>query len=161
MSLPMQDPCIDAIDLKTLQDNASATKAERVGLSPSQCSRRRTALEKAGIIEGYKASLSFPALGFDVTAFVQIRFHSHAIENNDRLLRVLEAEPNVLEIYSTTGSWNIIAKVVVARLTDFDDLINRAFIGKNYIEQIQTMIVLKRLKLSNHLPIKAQPTGKD
>ena len=55
---------MDAFDLKlldALQDDGRLTNdelAERVGLSASQCSRRRAALEEAGVIEGYHAELS-------------------------------------------------------------------------------------------------------
>src|SRR5262249_33659913 len=62
---------VDAFDLKlldALQSDGSLTNgqlADRIGLSPSQCSRRRSALEAAGIVEGYRAELSATALGLD------------------------------------------------------------------------------------------------
>jgi DNA-binding Lrp family transcriptional regulator len=52
---------MDAFDQKllaALQDDGRLTNeelADRVGLSSSQCSRRRGALEAAGIIESYHA----------------------------------------------------------------------------------------------------------
>ena len=60
---------MDAFDRKllaALQDDGRLTNqelADRVGLSSSQCSRRRGALEAAGIIESYHAHLSAAALG--------------------------------------------------------------------------------------------------
>ena len=60
---------MDAFDLKILDalqvDGRLSNQelAERVGLSASQCSRRRSALESDGAIEGYHASLSAKALG--------------------------------------------------------------------------------------------------
>ena len=65
---------MDAFDLKILDalqvDGRLSNQelAERVGLSASQCSRRRSALESDGAIEGYHASLSAKALGLDVLA---------------------------------------------------------------------------------------------
>ena len=52
---------MDDFDLKlldALQEDGRLTNnelAERIGLSASQCSRRRSALEASGIIDGYHA----------------------------------------------------------------------------------------------------------
>jgi DNA-binding Lrp family transcriptional regulator len=52
--------------------------AEKVGLSPSQCSRRRAALEDNGVITGYHATLSSDALGLDVLVFVHVTLATHS-----------------------------------------------------------------------------------
>lgn len=55
---------MDDFDLKlldALQDDARLTNtdlAQRIGLSPSQCSRRRSALEAQGVIVGYHATIA-------------------------------------------------------------------------------------------------------
>jgi len=46
--------------------------AERIGLSASQCSRRRAVLEESGVIESYHAVLSAEAVGLDVLVFIQV-----------------------------------------------------------------------------------------
>ena len=58
--------------------------AERVGLSASQCSRRRSALEDAGIIESYHAFLSAEALGLGVAVFIQVTLATHSPDNAKR-----------------------------------------------------------------------------
>jgi Lrp/AsnC family leucine-responsive transcriptional regulator len=47
--------------------------AERVGLSVSAVHQRVRRLEQRGVITGYAARLSYPALGLPLTAFVAIR----------------------------------------------------------------------------------------
>jgi DNA-binding Lrp family transcriptional regulator len=65
---------LDRFDLRllaALQDDARLTNqqvGERIGLSASQCSRRRAALEAAGLIRGYRAELVAEALGLNVLA---------------------------------------------------------------------------------------------
>ena len=52
--------------LAALQSDGRLTNQEignRIGLSASQCSRRRTALEQAGVISGYGARLNSRAIG--------------------------------------------------------------------------------------------------
>ena len=73
--------------LRALQDDGRLTNydlAERVGLSASQCSRRRSALEEEGVIEGYHAALSTQALGLDVIVFVQVTLATHSPDNSKR-----------------------------------------------------------------------------
>ena len=68
----MRENCMDEFDIKllrALQEDGRLTNnelAERIGLSASQCSRRRAALEESGVIESYRAVLS--AEKFDLKA---------------------------------------------------------------------------------------------
>ena len=104
---------MDAFDLKILDalqvDGRLSNQelAERVGLSASQCSRRRSALESDGAIEGYHASLSAKALGLDVLAFVQIRLAAHSPRNSMRFKELIESLPEVQEAYSLTGEFGL------------------------------------------------------
>src|ERR1700722_8654418 len=88
----MRDYCMDDFDIKllaALQDDGRLTNnelGEKVGLSASQCSRRRVALEQEGVIEGYHAALSPAALGLAVLAFVQVRLATHSPDNSQPTL---------------------------------------------------------------------------
>lgn len=152
----------DAFDLRileSLQTDARLTNtelAERVGLSASQCSRRRAALEAAGVIAGYQAMLSHEALGLEILAFVHVRFASHSHQNDDLLLAAVENTPGVIEAYSLTGPWDYLLKIAVPRLADIEAIINRAFLSKPHIAQIQTTFILKRLKQTGRLPLPPQ-----
>ena len=69
---------LDRIDfsiLAQLQQNARISNvdlADKVGLSPSACSRRLDQLEANEVIEGYQAVISNKALGQTITSIVQI-----------------------------------------------------------------------------------------
>ena len=99
----MQDSRIDDIDLKllaALQQEGRLTNfelADRVGLSPSQCSRRRVTLEAAGVIEAYRAALSAEALGLSVLVFVEVRLATHSPENSRRFQRLIDGLDEVQE----------------------------------------------------------------
>ncbi len=75
---------VDAFDLKmlaALQNDGRLTNqqlADAVGLSASQCSRRRMRLEEEKVISGYHADLSSEALGFNVFAFIQVQLATHS-----------------------------------------------------------------------------------
>src|SRR5690348_17775389 len=78
---------VDAFDLKmltALQDDGRLTNqqlADRIGLSASQCSRRRMRLEEEEVISGYHADLSAEALGFNLIAFIHITLATHSPDN--------------------------------------------------------------------------------
>ena len=86
------DSRMDDFDIKllrALQDDGRLTNnelADKVGLSASQCSRRRAALEASGVIASYHAMLSAEALGLDVLVFVQVTLATHSPENAQRFL---------------------------------------------------------------------------
>lgn len=70
----------DLVILGALQRDGSMTNAalsDVVNLSASQCSRRRAALEWAGVIEGYSARLSPAKLGYGLHAIIRVNLSSH------------------------------------------------------------------------------------
>jgi Lrp/AsnC family transcriptional regulator, leucine-responsive regulatory protein len=78
---------LDAIDLKILEElQADArlpniTLADRVGLSPSPCSRRVKLLEENGAIEGYRTILNRAAVDLGLTVFAGIKVERHSHES--------------------------------------------------------------------------------
>jgi DNA-binding Lrp family transcriptional regulator len=77
---------LDRFDLRLLaaleEDGRFTNQAlgDRIGLSASQCSGRRAALEAAGLIAGYRAELDAEALGLKVLAFVEVNLGTHSAE---------------------------------------------------------------------------------
>ena len=75
---------VDGFDLKilgALQDDGRLTNqqlADFVGLSASQCSRRRMRLEEEKVIAGYHADLAGEPLGFGLIAFIHITLATHS-----------------------------------------------------------------------------------
>ena len=70
----------DIAILSSLQKDGALTNAALAGivnLSASQCSRRRAALEQAGVIKGYAAQLSAAKLGFGMRAIIRVNLSSH------------------------------------------------------------------------------------
>jgi Lrp/AsnC family transcriptional regulator of ectoine degradation len=74
---------LDVRDLDILQVLSSegritkAALAERVGLSPTPCWERLKKLEKAGVIESYRANINLRKLGPHVTIFVAAELNDH------------------------------------------------------------------------------------
>jgi DNA-binding Lrp family transcriptional regulator len=150
---------MDAFDLKllaALQNDGRLTNhelAEKVGLSASQCSRRRAALEESGVIESYHARLSATALGLGVTVFVQVRLAAHSPDNSRRFRRLIDSRPEMQEAYSLSGEADYVIKLVVPDLAALSRLLNDVLLAHPSVAQVRSSIVLDTLKQTNSLPL--------
>lgn len=151
---------MDSFDVKllaALQHDGRLTNfdlADRVGLSASQCSRRRTALEKNGFIDGYHAALSSEALGLNVLVFVQVTLATHSPNNAKRFAKLVEGLDEVQEAYSLTGEADYLLKIVVPDLKTLSRILNDVFLPHESVAHVRSSIVLDRLKHTNSLPLK-------
>ncbi|MCU0831929.1 MAG: Lrp/AsnC family transcriptional regulator [Rhizobiaceae bacterium] len=114
---------IDHAILAALQENAripNAQLADKVGLSPSACSRRLDALEQAGAIRGYHARLSNRVLGHPVTVIVHMSLASQSERHLAEFEEAVKACPNVQMCYLMSGEHDYILRVVARDLEDFE-----------------------------------------
>ena len=151
---------VDAFDLKilsALQDDGRLTNqelADRVQLSPSQCSRRRMRLEQDAIITGYRAELAADALGFGVVAFIQITLATHSPDNAEKFRALIGRIDEVQEAYSLTGDADYLLKVVLSDLKSLSDIVNNVLMPHESVAHVRSSIVLDRLKATRKLPLK-------
>ena len=143
--------------LRALQNDgrlANNELAEKVGLSPSQCSRRRAALEHSGVITSYRAILSSEALGLDVLVFVHVTLATHSPDNAQRFLDLVQSIDEIQEAYSLTGEFDYLVKMSVPTLKDLSRLLADVFLPHPSVAHVRSSIVLDKLKQTNRLPLK-------
>lgn len=127
--------------------------AEKVGLSASQCSRRRAALEEAGVITSYHARLSEEALGLTVTVFVQVTLSTHSPDNSRRFMELVRTLPEVQEAYALTGEADYLVRLTVADLKSLSRILNEVMLPHGSIAHVRSSVVLDRLKRFEGLPL--------
>ena len=151
---------LDAFDLRmltALQDDGRLTNQELanlVGLSASQCSRRRMRLEEERIIAGYRAELSGEALGFNLIAFINITLATHSPDNAKKFRSLINRVDDVQEAYSLTGDADYVLKAVLRNLKDLSNLVNNVLMPHPSVAHVRSSVVLDRLKESSKLPLK-------
>jgi DNA-binding Lrp family transcriptional regulator len=156
-------PSLDAFDIRllaALQQNGRLTNqeaGEQIGLSPSQCSRRRAALETAGLITGYSARLAAEALGFQLLVLIQVTLNTHTGDNARRFRELIARVDEVQEAYAVTGENDYHLKLVVADLKGLAALVNDVLLPHESIARLRSFIVLERLKETNLLPLRSMP----
>jgi DNA-binding Lrp family transcriptional regulator len=127
--------------------------AGRVGLSASQCSRRRARLESTGLIAGYHARLDPHLLGLDVTAFVQVTLTRHSPDNARHFREMVARTPAIQQAYTVTGDADYMLKVVARDLRSLGAFVNDVLLPHPSVAQVKSMIALEGLKDTPDLPL--------
>ncbi|MEM7269298.1 MAG: Lrp/AsnC family transcriptional regulator [Pseudomonadota bacterium] len=152
---------LDPFDLKilaALQADASLTNAalsDVVALSPSQCSRRRMALEQAGYIRGYRADLDAVKLGYGVEAFTRVTLEAHSASTADEIERFFDKLPEVLAAYTLTGDADYMIHVRVRSLEQLAAFVHRRLLPHPKVAQVRSDIVLERIGRRKGVPLSA------
>jgi len=153
---------LDPIDLRLLsllQDDASLSNAElaqRVGLSPSQCSRRRSGLEAAGYIRAYRADLDARKLGYDIEAFTRVTLSKHKDTTADEFARFLESLDEVQQAHSVAGDADYLLHIRARSLDALAEFVHKRLLPHPHVAQVRSDIVLKTIKESRGFRIGSQ-----
>ncbi|AUG99517.1 Lrp/AsnC family transcriptional regulator [Prodigiosinella confusarubida] len=154
---------VDDFDLKILrllQANGRLTNQELsdlVGLSASQCSRRRIALEQAQMILGYHARLAPDAVGLEMLGLIEVRLINHTPDCVNSFHTMLGDVDAIIDAYKTTGDADYLLKVAVSDLHGLSDLISQILSQNKSVAHLKTSVVLNRLK-ENGLTTPVAPT---
>lgn len=132
--------------------------AERVGLSPTPCTRRVRRLEKLGIIRGYAALIEPKRVGQNVLAFVQIKLERHTDDVIDRFRRMLEERPEVVSAHAMTGEMDFLLQVVVPDLDALGRFTLHQLLKLPGVRDVRSSLVLETLKTVASVPLGA-PAG--
>ncbi|WP_309665791.1 Lrp/AsnC family transcriptional regulator [Tabrizicola sp.] len=116
---------LDPIDHRILRALVSDSRqsnlalADRVGLSPSACLRRVQALERAGVIKGYRAVLDPVQMGVGFLAYVTVGLNSHTKAAQEAFERAVSRAAEVRECHNITGTVEYLLRVEAADLAAY------------------------------------------
>jgi DNA-binding Lrp family transcriptional regulator len=106
---------------------------EELDVSVTTVSNHLSDLEDEGVIDGYTPVVEYSALGYDVTAIIQLKVEGNALPDiTDRL----EGHKQMISVYEVTGNYDIIA---IGKFQDTD--------GMN--KQIKTLLTDPDINESN------------
>jgi Lrp/AsnC family transcriptional regulator, leucine-responsive regulatory protein len=151
---------LDAVDLRILSElQADAripnlTLADKVGLSPSPCSRRVKILEEAGIIESYRAMIDRHVLGLSVTVFASVRVERHSQENANTFIAVVHDMPEVIACHLVSGDSDFLLEVVVADIASYESAVLRRLLSLPTVRDIRSSFALRSYKTNGAIPIR-------
>ena len=90
--------------------------AEDLDVSVTTVSNHLRDLEDQGVIEGYTPRVNYDALGYDVTAIIQLKVEGSALPDITERLR---DQKQMTTVYEVTGDYDVIA---IGKFTDTDGM---------------------------------------
>jgi Lrp/AsnC family leucine-responsive transcriptional regulator len=162
-------PDLDTYDLKILaelQRNGGASNqeiAERVGLSPSPCSRRIRQLEEDGVIRERVVRLDPARLGLDLTVLIHVRMDRHTSERFEQFESEVRAYPEVQECLLITGQEaDYQLKVTVPSMDDYQRFLLNKITRIEGVIGVHSSFVLRKPIDTTALPLSyLRPRGRD
>jgi Lrp/AsnC family transcriptional regulator, leucine-responsive regulatory protein len=137
---------IDRAILTILEEEGRLSYAElgeRVGLSKSPCWKRVQALEEAGIIRGYGASIDHDRLGATTLAFAHI---SIAFEKHEAFERAVMGHPCVLDCYATVGEADYVLRLLTRDLAALDAFLRHELWRLPGVRRFTTTLTMRTIK---------------
>lgn len=120
-----------------------AELSEKVGLSKTPCWSRVQNLEKSGAIRGYHADIHPSALGFNVTAYVQVMID---FGRRAEFEAAVIAHTSIMECFTTAGEGDYFLKVICKDVDGLDDLLRYSLSLLPGLQRSTTIICLKTIK---------------
>lgn len=111
------DVLLAEVDLAILRELSSDARisnkdlAARVGLAPSTCSGRVSALRSRGIITGFHADIDFEALGLHVFGMISVRMTPVGRAAMDEVIAKLLHAPETLEVFQVSGERDLLVHI--------------------------------------------------
>lgn len=148
----MDDLDRNLLDLFSTEPHVGVLGASRrLGVARGTVQARLDRLEARGLITGWAPTLSPEALGYPVTAFLTLEIQQGVDGGHVVVGRHLEAIPEVLEVHTTTGAGDLLARVVAASNADLQRVIDRV-VAHPSIVRSSTVIAL-----ATQLPYRVLP----
>ncbi len=137
--------------LKCLQSNARQSNVaigKIVGISSPAVSERIKKMEDAGIIQGYKTSVSPLDVGYQLKALITLRAFMGMLKP---FLEKVKTYDEVLNCYRITGNENIVMEVVFKNQKHLESFIDQLIV----YGETKTQIVLSHVVKYNEVkPVK-------
>ncbi|MGO4998827.1 Lrp/AsnC family transcriptional regulator [Oceanisphaera sp. W20_SRM_FM3] len=128
--------------------------AERIGLSPSPCSRRVKALEDAGLIASHVTLLNANKLGLSLQAYIHISLDRHTPERFESFDAAIKDFSEVLECDLVTGTEaDYQLKVVVRDMEHYQQFLLGKLTRVSGVTGVRSSFVLRRIKHETALPL--------
>ncbi|MCK6541114.1 Lrp/AsnC ligand binding domain-containing protein [bacterium] len=135
---------LDRKILNLLMENAQMPYteiAEKVHTSSGTVHVRMRKLEAAGVVIGSKLRVDPSMLGYDLCAFLGIFLEKGSLYK--KVVKQLEAIPEITELHYTTGNYNILAKLYCRDTRHLRDVLNDKIQTIEGVERTETFISLE------------------
>ena len=149
---------LDRIDRRILHDLQADGRitnvdlAANAGISAPPCLRRVRALEEAGYIRGYHASLDAEKLGFEAVFFAIVGLDSQAMDRLSSFEAMVQEWSEVRECHMVRGGGDFLLKLV-AHSTAHENQITTRLTSSPGVVRVTTFPVIRTAKELPGVPV--------
>lgn len=94
--------------------------ASKLGLARATAQARLERLQRSGVIRRFTIELGAEAGGETIRAVMMVELQGNLAR---RVIAVLKQKPEILDLHSTNGTWDLVAHIEVPSLEGFDRLL--------------------------------------
>jgi Lrp/AsnC family transcriptional regulator, regulator for asnA, asnC and gidA len=137
---------IDSGILKLLKENSRISFIEmsrRLGVSDATIQFRVKRLKESGIIEKFTVAVNPAAIGFKIAAIMLVEIDA---DKHDAAKIALSKIPEISEVYSVLGEYDLFIKVWSRSLEEINDLINDKIRSIEGIKDLLEIVIVERVK---------------
>jgi Lrp/AsnC family leucine-responsive transcriptional regulator len=143
--------------LDEMQHNARISNlelADKIGLSPSPCSRRVKQLEDEGYIDSHVTLLNQAKLGLKLMAMVQVSMDKHTPDRFENFEANVSLWQEVLECYLITGQTaDYLLKVIVVDMDAYQEFLLGKLTRIDGVSGVQSSFVLRKAVDKTEVPL--------
>lgn len=143
------------VELQRDADQSLETIAKKVGSSKTPVWARIQKMREAGVIRQQVVLVDAEKLGFEACFFVLVRTSEHDANWQERFLRALQEQPEVLEAHRLAGDIDYILKVRVANAREYDKFYQE-LISQVKIFTVTALLSIEEIKFKTALPLESR-----
>jgi DNA-binding Lrp family transcriptional regulator len=135
---------LDAAIIQHLQTDARQTNRElaaAVGIAPSTCLERVRSLRERGVITGYHAEISLPALNRSVQALLHVEVRPLSRTVIEGFKKYAMTLPEVLSVFVVAGGDDFLVHVAVPSVEGLNAFLMDKFTGRREIVRFRSSII--------------------
>jgi DNA-binding Lrp family transcriptional regulator len=147
---------LDSAIVANLQRDARLTNrdlARAVGIAPSTCLERVRALRARGVITGYRAEVSLPALNRHIQALLHVQIRPLSREVITNFKQYVTPLPEVLSVFVVAGSDDLIIHVAVPGVDELHAFLMDKFGKRREIVSFRSSIVYQHSQSQVIVPL--------
>lgn len=147
---------LDSAIVELLQHDARQTNRElaaAVGIAPSTCLERVRALRERGVITGFHAEVSLPALNRHVQAFLHVQIRPLSRQVIEGFKAYVTTLPEVLSVFVVAGGDDFLVHVAVPSVDALHALLMDKFTKRREIVGFRSSIIYQHARNQVVAPI--------
>lgn len=116
--------------------------AERVNLSPSACLRRVQALERSGVIRGYRVVTDPARMERGFAAYVSVGLSAHTKAALEEFEQAMQGSDAVVECHKVAGTFEYLLRIECRDLASYKHFHTETLGTHSHVSAITTYIVM-------------------